>query len=278
MEGFEEESLLLLRERVISTIIGIPVIFYLVYEGKILFLLFIIVLAVLAQYELNRIFAGMGYRIPRFLPVSGSVLFPFLAFYAPNGRESNYILAAVTVFLLLHLMTLMFLFPRYKAGEIAASFLGGCYCSLLLSYLILIRKMDGYGFHYLLMVFILTWCCDIGAYISGRLRGRKALCPLVSPGKTLEGAVGGLFFCVLAAVSYHYFYPHLFSYPLMILIGVIIGGAVEIGDLVESSLKRLGKIKDSGDLIPGHGGVLDRFDGLLFSAPVAYICIKLLSL
>lgn len=268
----------MLRERVISTIIGIPVILYLVYEGKFLFLLFITVLAVLAQYELNRIFSAMGYQIPRLLPVSGSILFPLLAFFAPQGREGGYILVAVTVFLLLHLMTLMFFFPRYRVGEIAASFLGGCYCGLLLSYLILIRKMDGHGFHYLLMVFILTWCCDIGAYISGRLRGRKALYPLVSPGKTLEGAIGGLFSCILAAVLYHFFYPHLFSYPLMILFGIVIGSAVEIGDLVESSLKRLGKIKDSGDLIPGHGGVLDRFDGLLFSAPVAYICIKLLSL
>lgn len=265
-------------ERVVSAVIGIPVILYLIYEGRVFFLLFIVVVAVLGLYELNQIFLRMDFRVPRFLLFGSGILFPLLAFYSPQGQDGGYLFAGVTVFLLLHLMTLMFLFPRFRVGEIAVSFLGGCYFSLLLSYLILIRKMGGHGFHYLLLVFIITWSCDIGAYLTGRLLGRHALCPVLSPGKTLEGAVGGLLSCILAAVLYQFFYPHLFSYPLIIMIGLITGSVVQVGDLVESSLKRLGKIKNSGDLIPGHGGILDRFDSLLFSAPTAYYFIKLLSL
>lgn len=278
MEGFEEDFGSLFWKRVLSTVIGIPVVLLLIYEGKFFFLLSIVFLAIFGLKELNQIFLQMNYRLPRLLLFSSGILYPLLAYFFPYGQQSSFLLAGVICLLLLHMVALMFCFPRFKVGDIAASFLGGCYFSLLISHLILIRNIDGHGFYYLLLVFILTWSCDIGAYCTGHLLGKNALCPSISPRKTVEGAVGGLLFCFLAAVLFQLIYPHLFSDPLIMVLGIIIGIVVQLGDLVESSLKRLGKIKDSGELIPGHGGILDRFDSLLFSAPTAYYFIKLLSM
>jgi digeranylgeranylglycerophospholipid reductase len=109
----------------------------------------------------------------------------------------------------------------------------------------------------------------------GRLFGSRALCPKLSPGKTREGSAGGIILCVVTAAVFQAICPIL-TFQKIILLSVIIGIFVQIGDLVESSLKRLGKLKDSGNIIPGHGGILDRFDSLLFSAPVAYFFIKIM--
>jgi len=277
LEGFEEDFDSLFWKRVITTVIGIPIVLLLIYEGKFLFLLSVICLAVFGLKELNQIFLQMNYHLPRLLFSSG-ILYPLLAYFFPCEQDGSFLFAGLICLLLLHMAVMMFCFPRFKIGEIAVSFLGGCYFSLLITHLILIRNIAGNGFYYLLLVFILTWSCDIGAYCTGQLLGQHALCPTVSPGKTVEGAVGGVLFCFLAAIVFQLIYPHLFSYPIIIMLGIITGIVAQIGDLVESSLKRLGKIKDSGELFPGHGGILDRFDSLLFSAPTAYYFIKLLSM
>ncbi len=128
---------------------------------------------------------------------------------------------------------------------------------------------------------ILTWITDIGAYAFGRLFGRRKLMPTVSPGKTVAGAVGGVAASILAT----YLYVHGVLRPVaqlgltplgILIVGVVISAAGQIGDLFESMLKREAGVKDSSQLIPGHGGVLDRLDSLLFVLPVAYVLLGLL--
>jgi phosphatidate cytidylyltransferase len=132
-----------------------------------------------------------------------------------------------------------------------------------------------------LLPVLLTWASDIGAFVVGRAIGRTKLIPSVSPGKTVEGAIGGLAACMLLAWPYAQFVlrpaAHLnFRYaPLGALaFGALISVAAQIGDLAESLMKREAGMKDSSHLIPGHGGVLDRFDSLFFVLPVAYIALN----
>jgi phosphatidate cytidylyltransferase len=122
---------------------------------------------------------------------------------------------------------------------------------------------------------VLTWISDTAGYFVGRALGRHKLMPSVSPGKTVEGAAGALAFTMLASWAYVRFaLVPIASLGMRLWValalGAAIGAAVQLGDLVESLLKREGGVKDSSHLLPGHGGVLDRIDGMLFALPVAY--------
>ena len=130
---------------------------------------------------------------------------------------------------------------------------------------------------------VLTWASDTGAYFVGRAIGRRKLIPAVSPGKTVEGAIGGLVASVLATWLYVAFVlrpvGHLSLTPSgMVIFGVLLSAAAQLGDLAESLFKREAGVKDSSRLIPGHGGVLDRVDSLLFALPVAYFLLDQLRL
>lgn len=266
----------MLLKRVLSAILGIPILIYLVYEGKYLFLISIIFLTCAAINELRQIFMRTNIKTRPFLIYGGGILFPLLAYFAPSGQEGELIFTGFTVFLLFHLVALLLCFSQYSVRDLGLSFLGSCYIGFLLSYLILIRKMNSLGFQNVFFVLILTWASDTGAYFSGRFLGHRPFWCKLSPKKTIEGALGGLISSVGAAFLFQLFYPLFFSYLDAIILGILVGIFAQAGDLVESAFKRLGKVKNSGELIPGHGGILDRFDSLLFSAPIAYFYFKFL--
>ena len=131
-----------------------------------------------------------------------------------------------------------------------------------------------------LLPLLLTWASDTGAYFVGREFGRRKLIPSVSPGKTLEGALGGLLFTMLAAwLLGRYALPEVtrlgMTHAAALTFGALISVAAQAGDLAESLLKREAGVKDSSRIIPGHGGVLDRVDSLLFTLPLGYFLIEL---
>jgi phosphatidate cytidylyltransferase len=158
-------------------------------------------------------------------------------------------------------------------GDIIQKQLQGIvYIPVLLSFLILIRR-ESEGMIWIFYVLGIIFAGDISAYYVGSYLGRHKLNPAVSPGKTVEGAIGGLVGNLLAgAVGIIFFLPAL-SWPIGIAFFLVLGIAGQVGDLFESELKRASSIKDSGGLLPGHGGFLDRIDALLFAAPVAYLFI-----
>jgi phosphatidate cytidylyltransferase len=126
------------------------------------------------------------------------------------------------------------------------------------------------GPHLVFFLLIVVWIGDAGAYYFGRAFGKHKLSPRISPKKTIEGGIGGVLTSVVAAVAIHFtFFPHM---PLLhaILAGVVLSICGVIGDLAESMWKRSAAVKDSGTLIPGHGGFLDRFDSIFFTAPILY--------
>jgi len=171
---------------------------------------------------------------------------------------------------------------KQAVANSAATFLGVLYIGWLGSHLGALRELPGpfrlpysEGMSFALLPFFLTWTCDTAAYLVGRATGRRKLMPSVSPQKSVEGAVAGLAASVGAAfLARLWFAPYLSAADAAIL-GVLVGVFGQLGDLVESLLKRDADTKDSSRLIPGHGGVMDRFDSLFFTAPIVYYYLVL---
>ncbi len=166
---------------------------------------------------------------------------------------------------------------------VATTVTGVLYVSAPLCYGYALRYHDyavgrAAGTAMVLLPVLLTWASDIGAYAVGRIVGKRKLIPSVSPGKTVEGAIGALVVTALVAVLYERFalrpFAQLAIPPLsLVLFGLVVSVAAQIGDLAESLLKREAGVKDSSHLLPGHGGILDRFDSLFFVLPLSYLLI-----
>ncbi|MGO0122691.1 phosphatidate cytidylyltransferase [Desulfothermobacter acidiphilus] len=188
--------------------------------------------------------------------------------WAALGGKPDYELAILPVAILLVLL-LVLLFPRFSPREASATFLASTYLSFLL-YPYFIRSLP-HGWTWFLLLLFTTWACDTAAYFAGRLWGKRRLVPTLSPGKTVEGAVAGLVASVLVALSFTYFLS--LTWWRLGLLGGGVGIVAQLGDLVLSAVKRAGDKKDAGNIIPGHGGILDRFDSLLLTAPLVYYFI-----
>ena len=147
--------------------------------------------------------------------------------------------------------------------------LGVLYVGLTLGHLPLIRSLDG-GSFLIFFLLLVTWSGDAGGYFAGRTLGRHKLAPVISPNKTVEGLFGGLFLATIAALAARLWFLPSLSITDSIILGLGLASAGALGDLVESAMKRSAGVKDSSQLIPGHGGLLDRLDSLLFTTPTFY--------
>ncbi len=157
--------------------------------------------------------------------------------------------------------------------ELMSSFFGILYLGFLPLYLVLIRDSAG-GLHWTLLFLLIIWSVDVGAYFVGKSRGKRKLYPMISPNKTVEGLVGGMGCAVVVALLYKLLFFRSLSFLGVLFLPVLLAVVSQVGDLCESFLKRAFHRKDSGSLLPGHGGFLDRFDGVIFSLPFMYACIR----
>lgn len=151
---------------------------------------------------------------------------------------------------------------------------GLVYCGVLPLFLGLLRK-EWDGLYWVFLLLILVWVADSGAYFVGSKWGKRKLYPLISPKKSIEGAVGGLVFSFVAALFYAQAFLPSLPWHEILIISVLINAAALVGDLCESMLKRGFEVKDSGTLLPGHGGFLDRFDSIVFALPVLFLYVKM---
>jgi phosphatidate cytidylyltransferase len=237
-----------------------------------LFFLVAVVLTLIAAHELVALARATGLRVPRLTSevaaglalVAANVSMPF---GAPMAALLATLLAA---FVALALMTL----GTWQGGPdalatVSASLLPSIYVALPLAAMVAVRTRSGPAALFLLMLTIIV--SDTAQYYSGRAFGRTPLAPTISPKKTIEGAMGGFVFGSLTlAVAGAWWLPGM-PVALRAIVGVAVVALGIAGDLFESMLKRSAGVKDSSSLIPGHGGVLDRIDALLFAAPVYYI-------
>lgn len=182
------------------------------------------------------------------------------------GAELKW-LALLLAFMLL-MAVYVFTFPRYESGQVMTVFFGIVYVPVMLSFIYLTRML-GVGFSLVWLIFFCSWGCDTFAYCTGMLLGRHKLAPVLSPKKSIEGAVGG----VAGAALLGAVYAACTEAPVLIYTVICAVGAAasQVGDLAASAVKRQHGIKDYGKIIPGHGGILDRFDSVIVTAPMIYI-------
>ncbi|MCR5302109.1 MAG: phosphatidate cytidylyltransferase [Lachnospiraceae bacterium] len=203
---------------------------------------------------------------------AGAVVYYVLMIFA-GARLFILIFVAVAVLLVI-LSVYVFTFPKYRAQSVVFTFYGFFYVAVMLSFIFLTRELED-GIFLVWLIFMSSWFCDVFAYFTGMLLGKHRLAPVLSPKKSVEGAVGGIIIPAICGGVYGYFadgyvncgIPTVAAFALITAIGAAVS---QIGDLSASAVKRNFEIKDYGSLIPGHGGILDRFDSVIFTAPMIY--------
>jgi phosphatidate cytidylyltransferase len=179
-------------------------------------------------------------------------------------------LAALIMFFVLFILEVFKGEADLSVERIAASFLGAFFIPLALAHMVYIRNLNG-GMQLMFFVFIEVWILDTAAFVFGYVFGKHRLARRVSPRKTIEGAVAGVVFGVITSIVYRYlFIKNILTLNGAAVLGFVIAVVGQFSDLAESLIKRDGNVKDSGKLIPGHGGVFDRFDSYIFAAPAVY--------
>ena len=188
------------------------------------------------------------------------------------GFES-YGLMAVLVSLILVMFVYVFTYPKYHANQVMAAFFGVVYVAVMLSFILMTRNLPD-GKFIVWLIFLCSWGCDTCAYCVGMLIGKHKMAPVLSPKKSVEGGVGGVVGAALLGVIYAAATQGpMVEYAVICGIGALIS---MVGDLAASAIKRNQGIKDYGKLIPGHGGILDRFDSVIFTAPVIYYLARII--
>jgi phosphatidate cytidylyltransferase len=185
----------------------------------------------------------------------------------------KWMIPILVIWLLFSLGKMAIQYPKVQIAEVSYNFFMPLYTVVLFSHFYLIRGLEQ-GLAWTFLTFILVWATDTFAYLIGRAFGRHPLAPQISPNKTIEGSAGGLVFCILCGlVAWKIIGGG--SWISFFGLSLLVGVCAQLGDLFESALKRTANIKDSGNLIPGHGGILDRFDSLLFVIPIVYYWVVL---
>ncbi len=259
--------------RVIVSVLTIPLILFSAFRGGVLFLLFVTAIGVLSYYEYIRI-SERKQSTPQLLLGGFGVLailmnsyFQFIEF------ELLAILIAVSL-----LLRELFRNKGSAIVNLGITFLGIFYIGIFSSTLIKLREFfPDYeqGAYIIVTMFASIWICDSAAFFGGVRFGKRRLYERVSPKKSWEGAIFGLFGALIAFIGSYYIYLDFLRLSDVIILGLIVGTIGQMGDLVESLIKRDAGVKDSSNLIPGHGGMFDRFDSVLMVAPVMYVYLKL---
>jgi phosphatidate cytidylyltransferase len=271
-----------LAKRIVSALVAAPLALAMIFLGGLPLAAFLAVVSAGCAWEFYRLAAAGGLEAldPLGIPLAGAVP---LAVYAAAVGVFRPTLAFPAVALLVVLASVIWARGtlRRPLGAASATVTGVLYTGGMLTFGYALREHpyaigDRAGFVLVAFPLILTWASDIGAYFVGRTVGGRKLIPSVSPGKTVSGALGGLATTVIAAWLYVRFalVPNAMltmNLPATIVFGLVISIAAQVGDLTESLLKREAGMKDSSHLIPGHGGLLDRLDSVLFALPVAYL-------
>lgn len=264
----------MLWQRVMTAAIAIPVILILFYRAGFPLLLGSLLVVALGLYEFYRMARSMGHQPLTwwgYLIGLNCILFGIYLWHGQYFPHSLWML------IVLSLMHFVVRFPKWTLSDLAVTYFGAFYVGGLLSFLIRLREFEPQGWVWVMLVFILTWTNDTAAYFVGSKVGRRPLCPKLSPKKTIEGLIGGMLFTTASSVIFGQLISGkaLFLWGLLGILAAVMG---TMGDLMESTYKRLAQTKDSGNLFPGHGGVLDRLDSLLLVAPLVYYYLQVFNI
>ena len=257
------------KTRLLSGIVLVILALVLIITGKEVLLFSTLAISCIGMYELYRVFkieksllAALGYIAA-------------IVFYC--NLEWNFIpdiMILFMAFLILLMFVFVFAYPKYHANDVMAVFFGLFYVAIMLSYVYQIRMLER-GLYLAFLVFLCSWGCDTCAYCVGMLIGKHKMSPKLSPKKSVEGAIGGVVGSALLTALYCFIFRSQMNLTgteigILTVIAAIAGLISMVGDLTASAIKRFFDIKDYGHLIPGHGGIMDRFDSMIITAPIIY--------
>lgn len=263
--------------RLISGIVLVILAAFLLVKGGTILFLSSLVISLIGAFELYRVM-----KIEKELPgIIGYLSVAAYYFLLWSHQESMITLLAIAALMLL-MTVYVVTFPKFGTEQITVAFFGIFYLGVMFSYLYQVRNMPD-GKYLVWLIVLSSWGCDTCAYCAGLLFGKHKLAVKLSPKKTIEGAVGG----VVGAAALGFIYGAYFEQSMTVVVqpGLISAAACaiaavisQLGDLSASAIKRNHDVKDYGHLIPGHGGILDRFDSMIFTAPAIYFAVLFLGL
>lgn len=266
------------RERLVSGIILVVLALVLIITGG---PVLAVALGVISLIGLNELYRALEIEDGKASPLAwvgylGCTFYYIIVFFG----LSAYTMTVLVILLILFMAVYVFYYPRYRSEQVTGAFFGIVYVAVMLSSIYELRTMPD-GRFLVWLIFLSSWGCDTCAYCVGMLIGKHKMSPKLSPKKSVEGAVGGVAGAALLGAAYAaaisgYMSSEARHIPVFALICAIGALISMVGDLAASAIKRNHDIKDYGKLIPGHGGILDRFDSVIFIAPVIYYLAQVL--
>ncbi|MEL3971297.1 phosphatidate cytidylyltransferase [Rossellomorea oryzaecorticis] len=261
-----------MKQRIITAIVAAAVFLPIILYGKSPFIILMYLIASVSLYEALKMRGHKIYSIPGLLSLAILWVFLIPEIYIGVIHYLGYSKIELSFFAVLIFLTYTVITKnRFTFDDVGYSLLSILYVGIGYYYFMEIRLEEGVQFVFYALFII--WATDSGAYFIGKAIGKKKLWPHISPNKTVEGFLGGVVCAVIVGVIMTFFSDLEMSIPKLIVVTAILSIFGQMGDLVESALKRHYKVKDSGHLLPGHGGMLDRFDSLLFVLPLLYFLL-----
>ena len=264
----------MLRHRILTAVVGLPLLIAIIWFGEPWFTILIAAMSALAGWEFYRMAGGL-----RVQPITYfGIAWILLLIVSPHCPYPPTLPFLITSAIVVSLIWLLFRRPSDQAfPNWAWTMAGILYIGWMLSYWVQLRGLED-GRELVFLAMFTTFASDTSAFFIGRTWGKHALVPAISSGKTWEGAIGGLLSSIAASLIISVIFTLPFSYWQIALVGLIISVFAQLGDLVESLLKRNTGVKDASKLIPGHGGILDRLDSLIFTGVIVYYFVELAKL
>jgi len=272
-----------MAKRTIFALLALPLFFAVIYFLPPVFMaVCVAALSVISVFELLWQTGIVREKRLIWVPVLSAVVIPFMFYYRIFEQYLIPLIFAVTLALFI---IWIFNYKKIDHLKVTATFFAGTVIPVFFSMAIMIFRMGynswNYDGKYLILIpFIGAWMTDTGAYLTGKLFGKTKLMPELSPKKTVEGAIGGIIGSTLGMLVYGFimerFLMPVVDYKALAIIGVVLSVIAQIGDLSMSAIKRAYGLKDYREVIPGHGGILDRFDSVLFCLPAGYILLEYL--
>ncbi len=261
----------IMRQRVITAVIALAIFIPILYFGGIWLEIASVVLAAVGVFEIyimrKRIIVSIDFILTILGTLALAVPISFYRGWSPKGFSR---LDTFYIFAVLLLIVTVLTKNKFNFEDASVSVISMIYIGTGFHYLASVRNSSG-GLGLLMFALIVVWSTDIFAYTFGRKIGKHKLWPAISPNKTWEGTIAGIISALVLSGIYMYFVPQKYSLVTMLLIALVLSAFGQMGDLIESAYKRYYKVKDSGNILPGHGGILDRFDSMLIVLPLLHV-------
>jgi len=256
-----------MKTRVISGLVGLLILLAVVIKGGIILNISVFIISIIALYEFSKVVLLMKLKVFNL----NNYVFAFLLFIIGITDKLDLIQPVIFMYLISTIILLV-LKDNTNPVDVGINIFAGLYIVFLPFHVVLLNSKFENGSKLIWLIFIGAWASDTFAYFTGNLIGKRKLCPNLSPKKTIEGFIGGILGSLIVTIIFVYYFD-LGFYIQFAILSIISSISSVFGDLTASRIKRIVKIKDFGNIMPGHGGVLDRFDSILFTAPVVYYYI-----